>query len=306
MQNSSPSGWRRKVGERPEADSEPNPGNPRRDSRIEHHKLQEAEERKDAASTREDAAAGSRASVITPGRPAITVPRRACACLDCRPDLYLQTIHAHELRRFNRTTHLLGLFQHDCLQLAELTIGSFNGTAGIKQSGGGAVQCRGPGLLSFAQHHAMQGWETWLRDPGIRPWCGLVDLSNYDPNALLFTPISAFNQLFFLGQLPVLADPLISDADSRGNTRAKDMLRIRWSPPGTQRRAHSHTICRDEDNSILTIVWINPHHPSHFLNPRGLINTLLHELCHASLQRYSCYNGDREGCDSNQVCVELC
>ena len=281
---------------------------PRRDSLFFKHGLGASQKSHSkleaAASTCDETTATSQAAKVT-------LPRRTCACLDCRPNLYLDTVHAHELRRFQRSTDRLGLFQHDCLQLAELAIASFDGNAGLSlhrqsDSGKGTKTANvanvartsvtrfnmpPPGLLSSEQLHAMQNWKHWLANPCAHGWRHSLDLRQFDPNVIFHAPIMVFNQLFFLGQMPL---PMVSDTEH-------GILTIQWSPLGTQRRAHSHTT-----SSIITTIYINPTHPTHFLNPFELINTLLHELTHGFFQRHSCYSGGGEGCDKNQVCVELC
>lgn len=242
-------------------------------------------------------------------RPAtVAIPTRTCACLECAAELHVQTIHQNELQSFQRTSTGLKIFQHDCLQLAELAIASVRGTAGHAQTGKRRTDVKArqpaafqaPGLLSFAQHHAVQKWKDWLLHPKAHAWRTSLDLSTCDPNLILQAPIAILNELFFLAQLPLR--PISSTSRENGH------IRIQWSPPGTTRRAHSHTIHPEDDESLPphSVIWINPHHPSHFLNTRGLLNTVLHELCHVFLQRFSCYNGGGEGCEGNQACLELC
>ena len=256
----------------------------RRDSLVEERNDVNAVEGVDkAAQPQPTKASSSSVRIIsTCKRGVLPVVRHPCACIDCRPDLYLQTVHAHELQKFQRTSSTLGLFQHDCVQLAELAIASFDGKANN-------------GMLSFAQHHAVQRWKHWLRDLESQAWPTALDLSEYHPHAILQAPIEIFNQLFFLGQLPVFP----GDNDC-------GRLVVQWSPPGTTRRAQSHTIWNGDDRPPNSIIWINAEHRTHFLNPKELVKTLLHELCHTILQRYSCYNGGGVGCERNQVCVELC
>ena len=216
-----------------------------------------------------------------------TLPTRRCTCLDCAPDLYLETIHAHELQRFRRGKSTLAFLQRESLQLAHLAVASFHPSFLSGQDSSTSVDnpLTAPGRLTFGQHHALQQWKHWLRDPWFRSVRRTLSLSAYGPGLLFRTPVSAFNQLFFLGQLP--------------NPNAK--LKVLWSPAGTRRRAHSHTF--DDGQSVI---WINADYPAHFLSLKALMDTLLHELCHVFLQRHSCYLGGGFGCERNQVCVELC
>jgi len=256
-------------------------------------------------------------------------PRRACNCETCRPDLYDAAPHATRLNGYQRPKVLVA-FSHDCLQLASLAKKSFlrnpegeddhpgltwslilpprssdeSGKDTEASTRASPVQdktaARSDSVfpeaapsptkpiaplpkLCWSQLHAIARWRRWLTSPQAlalsRP---RKRLETYNPKELLHAPTEIFNQLFFLGQLP-LCGPFLD---------------IRWSPRGKARRALSRT-----DGDCKTTIWINPYHPRHFLSRNGILGTLLHELSHAFLQRYSCFGG--VACDQNQLCIEL-
>ena len=159
--------------------------------------------------------------------------------------------------------NLLGFLQYESLQLASCAISSFS-----------------PFATAWGQQNASSRWKTYyssnleyrtlLRDPSIEA---------RDPVVLLRTPIEVFNQLFFLGQLP-----------SRH-------LTIRWMKGKPTSRGESHT------TATATQIWINPTHPSHFLAPWRVLETLLHEMCHVFFQRHACVQGS--GCGGDARCVQL-
>lgn len=95
-----------------------------------------------------------------------------------------------------------------------------------------------------------------------------------------------FDKIFFLGQL--------------------QNIRIRFTSGACFKRGRTSTTLDQSTGAVETIIWLNPHHPAHCRNHQAMLETLLHELCHAFLQRHGCYRGQGEGCDGNVACMELC
>lgn len=95
-----------------------------------------------------------------------------------------------------------------------------------------------------------------------------------------------FNNIFFLGQL--------------------QDIRIRFTSGACFKRGYTSTTVNQSTSTVEATVWLNPHHPVHCRNHQAMLETLLHELCHAFLQRHSCYRGQGEGCYGNMACLKLC
>ena len=137
------------------------------------------------------------------------------------------------------------------------------------------------GPKTFGQHHARRAWrEWWLQSEDYNLLWNSSNLNLTDPQ-ILEKPLIIFSNLFFLGQLP-----------SR-------TVRIEWCFFGATSREQGRTLIQPEGVLIL----LNPHHNRHRRSPTGILCTLLHEMCHAFLGRYSCYQG--AACGTSQ-CRTLC
>lgn len=242
--------------------------------------------------------------------PTVTLPTRRCTCSRCTPDLYNKTTHAHELRWFTAGQDTLSPFQYEPLLLAETAIATFSVPSYFAK----AVRFKDyqPGWMHAEQFVAMQAWKNWRLDQSeAQTWRKSVELSKYDPGVLLKDVVEIFNQIFFLGELPKVTG--VADGG---------LLKIQWWPAHIKRRAQTHTTIvttpgsiagihvkgekRKSTTSSITTISLSPYHPAHVLNSRGLISTILHELCHAFLQRHSCYGGNGQGCNLNPVCIKFC
>ena len=128
---------------------------------------------------------------------------------------------------------------------------------------------------TFGQLHAQQFWREWLKSKEYeslrRP-----DLKDAAP---LTKPLNIFSGLFFQNHLP-----------SR-------ILQFRWRVLGSMEQGRTLI----EPDGI--VILLNPTHPRHKHSPTNVLRTLLHEMCHAFLGQYSCYDG--ASCNTGQ-CKQLC
>lgn len=250
----------------------------------------------EAAATEDKSAISTSDNVTSsPIPPTVSFPitTRSCICLDCRTDLYAQTTHFRELHRYRRGEYILGFFQHDAALLVDLALPTFDGLTGP-----GGMKIIDPDqprshLLSVPQRRAIQAFKYWYMNKKAH-----VLRLKWSPQSLVDQAIECFNQLFFLGELP----------DHTSDEIARKSLKVeRTSPPSHRCRGETHTVVRGKKRQLVeTTMWLDLEHPAQFFNGHELLNTILHEMCHAFLQRHSCYNGGGDGCRGNQVCVELC
>ena len=203
---------------------------------------------------------------------------RTCNCLKCKPGLYFHH-HRHQLE-----PTILQPGEHDCWFLAVRAVASFKTRP-----------------LGFSQLHALELWkEGRSRMPAsyhvpigndkdqIRRALDLVRMT-------VGAAIWLFNELFFLNSLggDVLM-PRVGCLVTTGN-----------KPPSEILQQKGLTVIHPESANI-DLYLSHPHHSFHAdrrLNLIKLIETTLHEMCHAFLGRYSCYKGG--SCGTN-ACLSLC
>lgn len=181
------------------------------------------------------------------------IPRPAtvlqgCTCEECQTSLYHHPAHSRDQPRAYRLRGP-GFRAHETWLLASRAVASF--------------PCDTP--YSWGQMKALIDWKAWWPTAKAGSLCSL-DLSSV-PISRLRKPVEIFNQLFFLGALP--------------NSR----LRLLWEPQPTM--THGWTCQPDSDAGCSTIA-LNPNMRLHILSPRAVLCTLLHEMIHAYLGRYSC------------------
>ena len=168
---------------------------------------------------------------------------------------------------YNRHPLAIGTLQpgrHDSWDLAVTAVSSFTAAS-----------------LGFGQLHAQHCWKDWwLHSKNYHALLAASNLSQLSPQVLT-KPLNTFNALFFLNHLP------------------SAIVSIQWSFFGANSSEQGRTLIQPDGVLIL----LNPNHPRHRHNPTGILRTLLHELCHAFLGRYSCYGGT--SCDTME-CRLLC